>query len=300
MELRQLEHLLAVVELGSIGKAARRLGLTQPALTQSIRRLERGLDLELLERGPHGVAPTEAGRMLADRARVITLEARIAGAELDAVAGRIRGRLAIGCGPSLAATLVPAVVVQLLARHPRLAVTIQEGTLDVLLPALEQGRIDLAVGTQPTGFAPRGMDTAPLMRDRMVIAVRAQHPLARRRAVTLAQTLEHPWILPSVGDVVRARVESIFDAAGLAPPVPAVQTNSAAAIRGLLVGGDFLTFVPARLVEAAVRDGTLAALRVADSDWSRDVHVLSRAGALRPAGRLFVSLLQRACAAEAG
>lgn len=300
MELRQLEHLLAVVELGSIGKAARRLGLTQPALTQSIRRLERGLDLELLERGPHGVSPTEAGRMLVDRARVITLEARLAGAELDAVSGRIRGRLAIGCGPSLAATLVPAVVVRLLARHPRLAVTIQEGTLDVLLPALEQGRIDLAVGTQPAGFAPRGMDAAPLMRDRMVIAGRAQHPLARRRTVTLAQTLEHPWILPSVGDVVRARVETIFDAAGLAPPVPAVQTNSAAAIRGLLEGGDFLTFVPARLVEPAVRDGALAAVRVGDGDWSRDVHVLSRAGALHPAGRLFVSLLQRACADETG
>jgi DNA-binding transcriptional LysR family regulator len=299
MELRQLEHLVAVVDVGSIGKAAQRLGLTQPALTQSLRRLERGLDLALLERGPRGVAPTEAGRTLAARARVIVLEARRAQAEMDAVSERVRGRLAIGCGPSLAAALVPAAVAQLLARYPRLAVTIREGTLDILLPELEQGVLDLAVGTRPEPFAQRGMEADTLMRDRMVIAARSRHPLVRRRAPALRDTLDFPWILPAVGDVVRARVEAVFEAAGLAPPAPVVQTNSAAAIRGLLHEGDFLTFVPGRLIDAAARDGTLAALRIAGTDWTREVHVLSRAGALHPAGRLFVSLLRRSCGAGA-
>ena len=298
MELRQLEHLVAVVDVGSIGKAAQRLGVTQPALTQSLRRLERGLDLSLLERGPRGVSPTEAGRTLAARARVILLEARRAHAEMDVVSDRVRGRLAIGCGPSLAATLVPAAVARLLSRYPNLAVTIHEGTLDILLPELEQGALDLAVGTRPENFAQRGMDADTLLRDRMVIAARARHPLARRRSVALRDTLAHPWILPAVGDVVRARIEAIFDDAGLAPPIAAVQTNSAAAIHALLVSGDFVTFVPERLIQGAAEAGTLSTLRVAGSGWTREVHVLSRAGALHPAGRLFVSLLRRLCDEE--
>lgn len=295
MELRQLEHLVAVVDIGSIGKAAQHLGLTQPALTQSLRRLERSLDLSLLERSTRGVLPTEAGRTLAARARIILLETRRAHAEMDVVSDRVRGRLAIGCGPSLAATLVPAAVAQLLSRYPRLAVTIREGTLDILLPELEHGALDLAVGTRPANFSQRGMDADTLLRDRMVIAARAQHPLARRRGLALGHTLAYPWILPAVGDVVRARIETIFDDAGLAAPVPAVQTNSAASIRALLSAGDFLSFVPERLIEGAEQAGTLAALRLPGGGWIREVHVLSRAGALHPAGRLFVSLLRRLC-----
>lgn len=300
MELRQLEHLVAVVDIGSIGKAAQRLGLTQPALTQSLRRLERGLDLSLLERSPRGVLPTEAGRTLASRARIILLEAQRAHAEMDMVSDRVRGRLAIGCGPSLAATLVPAAVAQLLSRYPRLAVTIREGTLDILLPDLEHGALDLAVGTRPENFAQRGMEADTLLRDRMVIAARARHPLARRRGLPLSDTLPYPWILPAVGDVVRARVEAIFAAEGLSAPVPAVQTNSAAAIRALLAEGDFLTFVPERLLQGSAQAGVLAAVRVTGAGWTREVHVLSRAGALHPAGRLFVSLLRRLCGEEAG
>lgn len=298
MEMRQLEHLVAVLEVGSIGKAAQQLGLTQPALTQSLRRLEHGLDVALLERSPQGVAPTEAGRALAARARSILLEAQHAHAEVDAVVGRMRGRLAIGCGPSLAVSLVPVAVARVLARYPQIAVTVHEGTSDLMMAELERGTIDLVVGTGPENFAQRGLHADLLMRDAMVIAARPEHPLARQRSVTLSDTLAYPWIVPAVGDFLRGRIEAAFCGAGLSPPVPTVQTNSGSVIRGLLLSGDFLSFLPKRLVKGANQGSALAAVRVSGSGWTRKVHVISRAASVNRPGRLFVSLLRRLCSDE--
>ncbi len=293
MELRQLEHFLAIVDHGSIGRAAQHLALSQPALTQSLRRLERRLDVALLERGPHGVSLTEAGTMLVPRARTIALEARLAAAEVDASTGRMRGQLRVGSGPSLAADLVPYSVAQLLGRHPKLQVTIREGTLDSLLPALERGQLDLVIGTQPEAVSLRGMQTETLLRDQMIVAARATHPLANRRALPLKETLAWPWVLPVAHEVVRSRAELIFNEAGIGAPVPAVETDSAASIRSLLAAGDFLSFIPLRLVASEIQEGALVALDIATGPWTRMVHVAYRSAALQPAGRLFISLLRR-------
>jgi LysR family transcriptional regulator of gallate degradation len=168
-----------------------------------------------------------------------------------------------------------------------------------MMTELERGTIDLVVGTGPENFAQRGLHADLLMRDSIVIAARAQHPLARRRSVTLSDTLAYPWVVPAVGDFLRERIEAAFGAEGLAPPVPTVQTNSGSVIRGLLLSGDFLSFLPKRLIKGANQGGTLVAVRVSVSGWTRKVHVMSRAASVNPAGRLFVSLLRRLCSDEA-
>lgn len=299
MDIRQLEYLLAVVEHGSLSRAAEHLGMTQPALTQSVRRLEKRLGAELLERGPRGVVPTEAGRTLAARARSITLEARLAVAELDAQAGRLRGRLRIGCGPSLAASVVPAAVVRMLQMHPDLKVGIHEGTAEFLLPILEAGELDMAIGTDTEYGKERGLHREMLLHDTMVVAARRDHPLARRTDLTLEQTLQHPWVMPVRGEFVRVRAEAVFREAGLTPPTPSVETNSGAAIKALLARGDYLSFVPRRLIESEEAARLLQPLDVAGGRWQRAVHALYRAQALQPAGRLLISCIRRDFEADA-
>ena len=298
MDVRQLEYLLAVLEHGSLTRAAAQLGISQPALTQSIRRLERRLDVELLERGPRGVAPTEAGRTLAGHARSIALETRLALAELAAQAGRMRGRVRVGAGPSLAASIVPAAVASLLKMHPELSVVLQEGTAEALIPGIESGDIDVAVGTDMNYGKERGFRREMLMYDSLVIAARRTHPLARRREVALVQTLEYRWIMPVRGEFVRLRTEAAFREAGLAPPQPAVETNSGAAIKALLAQDDYLSFVPLRLIEQEEAARILQPLAVAGGSWQRAVHALYRPQALQPAGRLLVSCLRRACESQ--
>ena len=276
-----------------MGRAAAHLGITQPALTQSLNRLERVLEAKLLERGPRGVVPTEAGHALAARARAILLEARLARTEIDAWTGRLRGRMRIGAGPSLAAGLVPAAVTRLIERHPEVHVQVIEGTFESLLPALEQGELDLVVGTQPADLRERGLSAEMLLQDSMVIAARAGHSLAALRTVGLRETLAFPWVLSMPEDVVREKTDAVFRNAGLAPPAPAVETTSASAIKALLAHGDYLSLIPRGLIALEEASAVLVALPVAGGPWPRTVHALFRTNALPPAGRLMVSLLRK-------
>ena len=113
MDLHRLHHFLAVVEHGSIGRAAATLNLSQPALSNSIRRLEDNLEARLFDRGPHGVTPTVFGESLAERVRLIFHEVRNAEQELAALRGLHTGHVTIGAGPSIIAEILPAAIMNL-------------------------------------------------------------------------------------------------------------------------------------------------------------------------------------------
>src|SRR3712207_343164 len=151
MELRQLRHFVAVVRLASISAAAEQFGLTQPALSKSIRMLEQSLGVRLLDRGPTGVRMTLFGERLKAYADMVLALSDEALEELDALRGARRGSLRIGCVAAVLRSLVPQAVAGLRERYSDVDIIVSEGLNDTLIDALRSGRLDVAITARPEG-----------------------------------------------------------------------------------------------------------------------------------------------------
>ena len=294
LDLRQVQYFLAVAQHGSLGRAAEDLGVSQPAITTGLRRLEQRLDARLFERSRHGSALTSFGHAFLPHAQSIAEATRRAEADFDTLRTTPRARVGVGCGPSLALWLVPDAIVRLRAQRTRATVRVVEGTFDSLLPLLERGDIDLAVGTVSEDLELRGLSGETLLRDPVGIVAARSHPLAGSSRLTLADCREGPWVLPPMGDRLRRWLADCFAAEGLTPPEPAVETGSLSVIRALLLRDRFLSVMPLQLVGAdSAEAGALQPLQVAQAQWERSVSVVHRRGAsLSPAAQRFVQCLK--------
>lgn len=299
LDLRQVQYFLAIAQHGSLGRAAEDLAVSQPALTTGLQRLERRLDVRLFERNRQGSALTDFGNAFLPHARAIAEAARQAEADFDGLRAAPRARLGVGCGPSLAVRLVPDAIVRLRALRVAATVRVVEGTLDALLPLLERGEIDVAVGTVSDDLELRGLSGETLLRDPVGIVAGRGHPLTRSRQLTFASCREGPWVLPPPGDRLRRWLSERFAAAGYAAPEPAVETGSLAVMRALLTRDRFLGVMPLQLAAADSGANALQALKMAESHWERSVSVVHRRGAaLSPAAQRFVQCLKAVAANE--
>ena len=193
MQLSQLRHFLAVVDSGSIRGAARRLGLSQPALTRSLRLLEVQLDTVLLRRSSRGVDLTEAGRLLLVRARNVHREVANAEQELAELGGRGSSAVSIGIASVIGALLVPGTIERFHARRPDGHLRIVEGTQETLLPQLREGSLNLAACLRLDSESTAGFRVKPLAKLRLVVVGRKGHPL--RHAGSLAALRDAQWLM---------------------------------------------------------------------------------------------------------
>jgi DNA-binding transcriptional LysR family regulator len=281
LDSRRLKHFLAVYDLRSIGQASEKLFLTQPALSKSIRQLEEDLQVRLFDRTPLGVVPTVYGDALAQHARVIRSEMRHAETEISNLRGAVKGHVTVGCGPSVAASLMPLATERLRKAKPGIRFTIIEGLVDTILPALRRGEIDLAVGAWPRP-ADSDVTAETLLRDRVCVVAGPRHPLARKPAVELSELLEYPWVLPPETQRFRQLLEETFLAKGLPAPVPSVTSNSANFIRTMLLDNQSLSFLPMQSLPSRIRAQTLVALPVAGLSREVEVTITFRQRAVIP------------------
>ena len=299
LDSRRLKHFLAVYDLRSIGQAAEKLFLTQPALSKSIRQLEEDLEVKLFDRTPLGVVPTVYGDALAQHARVIRSEMRHAETEIANLRGAVKGHVTVGCGPSVAASLMPLATEKLRKAKPGIRFTIIEGLVDTILPALRRGEIDLAVGAWPRP-ADSDVTAETLVRDRVCVVAGPRHPLTRKKAVELSDLLEFPWVLPPESQRFRQLLEETFLAKGLSPPVPTVTSNSATFIRTMLLDNVSLSFLPVQSLPLRNRSSTLVALPV--SGLSREIEVtitFRERAVIPPAVHALIAALREVAQGEA-
>src|SRR5512140_744920 len=183
MELRQLRHFVAVAEEGNISRAAKKLFLTQPALSRQIKALEEEIGQCLLERQAHSIRLTAVGAALLPEARKLLQDASQVLERVRAT-GRVL-RLRVGYAPSLASGVLSAAVENFTQTHPTARVELYDLSPAEMLSGLESDRLDvvLTVG-QETGA--RGLKWTPLVRAPWHLAVNRNHPLARRQRVTPA------------------------------------------------------------------------------------------------------------------
>lgn len=243
MELRHLRYFVAVAEELHFGRAAARLGIAQPPLSQQIRQLERELGVELLVRARR-IALTEPGRVLLAEARAIL--ARVAAAALAVErAGRGEtGTLAVGVVASATYGVVPRIFRTFRARHPDVALTLAVMSSGDQAAALRAGRIQLGIARPPFGDETLRAET--LVEEPVVVALPGGHPLASRRALRLGALADEPFVLfprdrrPGWSDFV----EGLCRAAGFAPRIGEEATELATAM-ALVAAGVGVTLVPA-------------------------------------------------------
>lgn len=274
-----LELLLAVARLGSLGRAARELGITQPAASGRIRSMERLLGVALVERSPRGSRLTDAGVLVTDWARRIVEAAEAFDAGAQALRGRRDSRLRVAASMTIAEYLLPGWLVALRAERPGTAVSLLAGNSVAVAERLLAGEADL--GFVEGLDVPAGLDGVVVGHDRLVVVAPPGHPWARRRAPLAAGELAAmPLILRERGSGTR----QVLDAAlGGATAAPLLELASTTAVKSAVVGGAG----PSVLSELAVRDelasGRLVEIHVAELSLRRALRAVWPHGQ-RPTG----------------
>ncbi|MFB7458624.1 MULTISPECIES: LysR family transcriptional regulator [unclassified Streptomyces] len=242
-DLGALELLLAVARLGSLGGAARELGITQPAASSRIRSMERQLGVALVDRSPRGSRLTDAGALVTDWARRVVEAAEAFDAGAQALRDRRDSRLRVAASMTIAEYLLPGWLIALRARRPDTAVSLLAGNSAVVAERLLGGGADL--GFVEGVSVPSGLDSVVIGHDRLLVVTAPAHPWARRRRPLSAEELATtPLILREKGSGTR----QVLDAAlgGLARPL--IELSSTTAVKASAVSGAG----PAVLSELAV------------------------------------------------
>jgi DNA-binding transcriptional LysR family regulator len=245
VELRLWRQFLAVAEELHFGRAAGRLHMTQPPLTQAIAQLERLLGARLFERSKRSVQLTAAGAALLAPARELLGRAQaLPGLARAAAAGDL-GRLRIAFVSTLGFHLLPQWLRAWRARQPLVQMELIEATGDVQLPALARGEIDAGFLLHSPGFAPAGLAHVQVAHEPLVLALPEAHPLAHAPRLVLAAVLREPLVIfprrivPSLHDAIFG----MYHAAGREPRIAqeAIQMQT---IVNLVSGGLGLAWVP--------------------------------------------------------
>jgi len=259
LELRHLIALKAIAEEGTFGRAAKRLGYTQSAISQQIAMLERIVGRRLIDRpgGPRPVSLTEAGDLLLRHADAIAARLQAAQADLAALDAGDAGPLRIGTYQSVGARVLPELLREFSAAWPQVEVTLQESADDRDLIALvERGELDLSFVVLPLDPGP--YEVAELFRDPYVLVVPAASQLASRdRPPSLRELLDHPLISNRTCRTTQ-RVEDRLRQAGREPHI-AFRSDDNGTVQGLVAAGVGVAVVPRLTV-----DETDPAIRVVD------------------------------------
>lgn len=241
--VRQLVHLAAVVDAGSLSLAAEKLGLTQPALSKSLSQLEQRVGAPLLTRSKTGSSPTALGRMLAVQGETIISSVRRAEIQVGDWNRANIGNLVIGAPPSIAAYLMPSVIADFLASRPNVTMRVEVTQLGGLLEKIATNQMDMYVGvTRPTRLLD-GFNTIPVYNDELAVFARQDHPIFNK-PVSVADLARYRWTAPLQDSFFRGILDVALNNAGLPLIDVAMQTFSFDLQVGLLRQTDFLTLLP--------------------------------------------------------
>lgn len=212
--LRQFAAFLKVARLGSFARAAEALGMSQPALSQTVSQMEGMLGARLFDRTTRSVRITPEGALLVPHAEAILNSVDDAVNALRKQSGTLRPRIAIGALPSLATIFLVDILRVFRLRYPAAEVAVTDGTSDVLYAAIEAGQIDLALASRL-----REHDSVrfrPLLRERFALVMPRDHPLARQATVRWIDALHHDFIAFPTGSAGYEALHDELERAGLA------------------------------------------------------------------------------------
>jgi DNA-binding transcriptional LysR family regulator len=292
LHLGRLRVLTEVVARGSFSAAAEALSYTQSAVSQAVARLEAQMGVTLVVRDRRGVRATAAGATLVEHAEAIFAQVEAAEAALAAVLGVRGGRLRVASFPSAGATLMPLAVATFRSRHPDVSLTLAEGEPEEIAPRLRAGEFDLALLFEFPGVRERpgaGLRTVTLLEDPMHVALPAEHPLAAKPALMLADLRDQDWVQTSASSPCARHVVRSCLAAGFEPNAT-FESDDYETVQGLVAAGVGVALIP-RLALTRVHPG-IVVRELAPRSPARKVVAATMAGpGVAPAAQTMIEVL---------
>ncbi|GII91948.1 LysR family transcriptional regulator [Sinosporangium siamense] len=284
MDLQQMRYVVAVAETNSFTRAAERCLVVQSALSHQIARLERELGARLFERTSRRVRLTPAGMAFLPAARQCLDAAERAAAEVAAAVGEVRGRLAVGLIPTVAAADIPGALLGYRRKYPHVRISLRVGASEDLVEQVKQGSLDVAFLGLPPTMRPEGVAAHELARDRLVAVVAPDHPLADEPAVSLRRLSSETFVDFPAGTAGRIQSDLAFSAAGLSRDV-AFEVTTADYVTRLVGPGLGVAMLPSafapQLTGVVTIEVTDAPTRVEYIIWSRFGHTPAAAAFLK-------------------
>lgn len=255
-----MQAFLALCEQGTYTGAAQYLGVSQPAISRSLRDLETIFGFELWRRQGATGEPTVEGRQVARAGGVCLREIEMAIENVHEAVGRQDGRLRIGALPLSCSQWVPESLIRTLRTFPDARVRIIDGPYNEQLSALHHGHIDIIVGALRPQSRDKSIVQAPIFNDPLAIVVRPGHPMLERTGLDTdkAWLAEQTWILPARGTPGHIRFLAYLAALGLPEPQHVLECGSLAATRALLLSSDFAAPLSLRQIKHEFQLGALA------------------------------------------
>ncbi|WP_255586792.1 LysR family transcriptional regulator [Nocardia sp. MH4] len=262
-DLEVLDLLVSVAELGSLGAAARRHGISQPAASMRIRALERRMRVKLLDRGPTGSALTDAGHAVVEHARIVLAAVRDLVDDVDRLRAAAAPRLRIAASKTIADHRIPHWLAALRTDHPEVLISLEVENSTQVAALVRDGVADLGFVEGP--HPPAGLGSRVLGADDLVVVVAPEHPWARRTTpVALAELAGTALLWREPGSGTRDTVWDLLSTAAT-PAGPAAELGSAAAIVAAARAG-MAPAVLSRLIAAPdLATGALVAVPSADA-----------------------------------
>ena len=299
LKLRDLSILMAVIDCGTMGKAAKHLSVSQPVISKAISDMEYALRVRLLDRSRGGVTPTPFGQALVKRGLAIFDEMRQSLNDIDFLADPSAGEVSIGATASAASAIASPVIDRLSRQHPRMRFHVTVADSAPLFAELESRTIDLVISRPPRRRSD-DHDLQILFHDTLAVITGAKNPLVRRRNLTLADLMNEPWLLSPDNSYFGALQGEVFRARGLEPPRPTVDVTSSHLRNELLATQRFLTIVPGFSILLPRRRSDLKALALDLPLAPEPVAVITlKNRSLSPAAHLFIERVHELTAALA-
>jgi len=274
---RQLRALIDVARHHSMSEAARQQKLSQPAVAMAIRDLEQVVETPLFYRTSSGMTLTEQGEVLLRYAKLAFAESNAIADEISARSGELDGRVVIGALPQSGALLIPRAVNMLLTEHPKLRVSVMDGTYDALLQGLLCGEVDIIVGGLRFPV-PEEIRYEQLFVDKLVCVVRSSHPLAQRTGrLEMRHAQGFEWVIPRRGTPAREQVDAMLARAQVGVGNQYIESNSLHLIRGLLMESDRVAIISQCQVQLEVEMGMLTILPLVIHEGGTPIGIRTRA-----------------------
>jgi LysR family transcriptional regulator, regulator of abg operon len=274
MKLGQLNHLIAVSELGGLRRAARHLGVAQPAISRSIQELERELGVPLFERSATGMTLTPIGEAFVRRSSAIQQELDRARDEVRQMRGVGAGTVSVGLSTAPHVSMLPMVLEPFRRKYPNVRLRITEGLFPAMDADIRSGAIDFYVG--PLAEEALGGDyrCEKLFDNKRVVLGRRGHPLAAARS--LADLAGAGWVATSVTMDAEAELSPLFERYGLPKPHTVVEAHSALSMITVAASSDLLAMLPQQWLRFVAISRLLVHIDIAEELAAPTICVVSR------------------------
>lgn len=251
VDLRQLRHLIAIVEQRSFSAAAKAVHLTQPALTRSMNALEQSIGEPLLIRRNNGVSPTAAGAILYEYAKSLTAGADNARAEIARLSQGLGGQITIGIGTHMAELMMAPILAKFADRHSSLSVHVRTGMVEDLVPMAMESRVDIVAAMVPMDRMHKGLGFERLFTTLTAIYACSDHKLNRAAGrIGFDRLVQEPWVVLN-SDHADISARRMFSAGGAGFPKQILRTDSISMMRTLIENEEYLGILPAEYMKGS-------------------------------------------------